>query len=227
MFASRCSAARALRLVVDGRVQRVAVEREADRHEVRRPVGAHRREPHDARRREQLRGGRAFQFRHGTPLSSMDDDRPQGARHAEVRHEPDRPARTPDPELHLPRRRRRRPLRSHRARSRRRPRRRASTRCGSWITSTRSAMIGPPENAMFEAYTLLGAHRRPHLEGAARHDGHGRDVPQPRAARQDRHVARRDLVGSRDPRHRLGLERAGARAATGSTSTPRASASSA
>jgi len=53
--------ARSFRLLVHGRVQRVALDREADRDDVRAAVGANGRQPRDGRllRRRQVRAGRA------------------------------------------------------------------------------------------------------------------------------------------------------------------------
>ena len=71
--------------------------------------------------------------------------------------------------------------------------------------------LGGPDEPILEAYTLLGALRGAHRAGAARHARHRRHVPQSRAARQDRHDARRHLEGPRHPRHRRRVVRARAR----------------
>ncbi len=116
------------------------------------------------------------------------------------------PVRTADQQLHVPRRRRRRAVRADRPD--RRHGRAVGVRLGLGDGSPlpdrgRGQAHGADARGLLAA---LGA-RRPHVARAARHDGHGRHLPQPGAAREDGDDARRDLGGPRDPRHRRRLER--------------------
>ena len=76
-----------------------------------------------------------------------------------------------------------------------------------------AAAIGPPEHEMFEAYTLLGALAARTEQRPARHARHRRDLPQPGAAGEGGHRARRHLRRPGAARHRRGVVRGGARRA--------------
>ena len=70
-----------------------------------------------------------------------------------------------------------------------------------------------PDNDMLECYTLLVGARPAHRAGCAFGAGHRQHLPQPDAARQDRHRARRRLRRPRPARHRRRLVRARTRLA--------------
>ena len=72
--------------------------------------------------------------------------------------------------------------------------------------------MGPPTNAMLEALHPARRARRAHVERPARHAwSPASRTAIRRCSRRSSTDARHHLVGARDPRHRRGLERAGAR----------------